>query len=138
MQWSPKTGKAGPNVTLEKLFNCTSTLACFFVVQRVTEFRKQKFKHFNLLIFYLGFRVSGKLPLPRKIAPPPLWLGLEFGSRLELVLGLRINQTIAPKENSPLLLVLGFGLGLVLGLGAIFLGGNCPRTLIFSNNNFNP
>ena len=25
-------------------------------------------------------------------------------------------------------LAIGFGLGLVLGLGAIFLGGNCPRT----------
>ena len=34
----------------------------------------------------------------RKIAPQ---LGLGFGSRLGLVLELGVNQTIAPKENSP-------------------------------------
>ena len=52
-------------------------------------------------------------------------LGLGFGSRLGLVLGFGGNQTVYPKENSPRL-VLGFGLQLVLGLGAIFLGCNCP------------
>ena len=36
-------------------------------------------------------------------------------------------RTIAPEENRPRL-GLGFGLGLVLGLVAIFLRGNCPRT----------
>ena len=41
--------------------------------------------------------VSGQLT-PRKIAP---WLGLGFGSRLGLVLGLGVNQTTAPEENSP-------------------------------------
>ena len=39
---------------------------------------------------------------PRKIAPR---LGLGFGSRLELVLGLRGNQTIGPEENCPLVRV---------------------------------
>ena len=44
--------------------------------------------------------------------------------------GVRI---IAPEENCPLpppppRLGLGFGLGLESGLGAILLGGNCPRT----------
>ena len=53
---------------------------------------------------------------PRKIAPR---LGLGFGSRLGLVLGLGGNQTIAPEENCPRL-GLGFGLGLVLGLEGNF------------------
>ena len=35
---------------------------------------------------------------PRKIAPR---LGLGLGSRLGLVLGLGVSQTIDPKENSP-------------------------------------
>ena len=42
--------------------------------------------------------VSGQLPPPGKIA---LRLGLGFGSRLRLVLGLGVNQAIAPDENSP-------------------------------------
>ena len=62
----------------------------------------------------------------RTIAPR---LELGFGSRLGLVLGFRDNQTTAIEENFPLL-GLGFGLRLVLGLGAIFLGGNCPRNVI--------
>ena len=37
-------------------------------------------------------------------------------------------RTIVPEENCHRL-GLGFGLGLELGLGAIFLGGNCPRTI---------
>ena len=64
--------------------------------------------------------VSGQLT-PEEDFP---WLGLGFGSRLELVLGLGVSQTIAPEENSPQLR-LGFGLGLVVGLD------NCPRTVIF-------
>ena len=40
----------------------------------------------------------------------------------DILFGIR---TIAPR------LGLGFGLGLVLGLEAIFLGGNCPRTIYF-------
>ena len=50
--------------------------------------------------------VSGQLP-PR--------LGLGFGLRLELLLGLGGNQTIAHEENCPRL-GLEFGLGLILGL----------------------
>ena len=53
---------------------------------------------------------------PRKIASR---LGLGFGSRSGLVLGLGGNQTIAPEENCPWL-GLGFGLGLVLGLEGNF------------------
>ena len=64
--------------------------------------------------------VSGQLT-PEEDFPR---LGVGFGSRLELVLGLGVSQTIAPEENSPQLR-LGFGLGLVVGLG------NCPRTVIF-------
>ena len=64
---------------------------------------------------------------PRKIARR---LGLGFRSRSGLVLGLGGNQTIASEENWPLL-ELGFDLGLVLGLGGIFLWGNCPRTWKF-------
>ena len=42
-----------------------------------------------------------------------------------------VIRTIAPEENCPWL-GLGFELGLrlVLGLVAIFLGGNCPRTIL--------
>ena len=64
--------------------------------------------------------VSGQLT-PEEDFPR---LGLGFGSRLELVLGLGVSQTIAPEENSPQLR-LGFGLGLVVGLD------NCPRTVVF-------
>ena len=64
--------------------------------------------------------VSGQLT-PEEDFPR---LGVGFGSRLELVLGLGASQTIAPEENSPQLR-LGFGLGLVVGLD------NCPRTVIF-------
>ena len=49
--------------------------------------------------------VSGQLP-PR--------LGLGFGLRLELLLGLGGNQTIAHEENCPRL-GLEFGVGLILG-----------------------
>ena len=49
---------------------------------------------------------------PRKIAPR---LGLGFGSRSRLVLGLGDNQAIAPEEDCPRL-GLGFGLGLVFGV----------------------
>ena len=47
-QWGSKTGKTGPNVTLEKHYNCKSTFICV-LVQKVTEFREQSFKHFNLI-----------------------------------------------------------------------------------------
>ena len=76
-----------------------------------------------------GFRVPGsKSPGPTftsciwTIFPEencPL-LGLRFGSRLRLVLGVGGNQAIAPEENCPLVKV--------FGLGAIILRGSCPRT----------
>ena len=77
----------------------------------------------NVNSINLFYRYPDNCP-PRKNAPR---LGLGFGSRLELVLGLGGNQTIASKENCPWL-GLGFGLGLVLGLGGNFPRGNCPRT----------
>ena len=67
---------------------------------------------------------------PDSCPPPPEeycpQLGLRFGPRWGLVLGLGGNQTIAPPENSPRL-GLGFGLGLVLGLR-----GNFPITFTFT------
>ena len=64
------------------------------------------------------FMVSGQLP-PEENFP---LLGLEFWSRLELVLGLGGNQTIAPKKSVPWL-GLGFWLGLVLALEGNFVRG---------------
>ena len=66
-----------------------------------------------------------KLRNSRKIAAR---LGLEFCSKLGLVLGLWGNQTIAPEEKCPLL-GLGFAIGLVLGLGSNFPQVNFPRTV---------
>ena len=57
----------------------------------------------------------------RTIAP----LGLGSGSRLGFALGLGGNQVIAPEENYPQVR-LGFGLGLVLGLGRQFSSGKLP------------
>ena len=75
---------------------------------------------------YVNFcRLFGQLP-PRKIDPR---LGLGFESRLGLVLGLGVNQTISTKENSPPVRI-RVGVRVNLGLrGTIFLGGNCPRTV---------
>ena len=66
--------------------------------------------------------VSGQLP-PWKIAP---WLGLGFGSRLGLVLGLGVNQTTALQENSPPVRVrtwvkVSFGVGWQFSSEAIVL-----------------
>ena len=57
LQWGPKTGKAGPNVTLEKLSNCKSTFICA-LAQKAAEFRKQNFKHINFISFNLIATVS--------------------------------------------------------------------------------
>ena len=38
-----------------------------------------------------------------------------------------VSGQLPPRKIAPWL-ELEFGLGLVLGWGAIFLGGNCPRT----------
>ena len=60
----------------------------------------------NLFVFKcrLSYKVSGQLPPPSpppsKIAPR---LGLGFGSRLGLVLGLRGNKITAPRKIGPLL-----------------------------------
>ena len=52
-----------------------------------------------------------------------------LGSRLGLVLGLGGNQTIAPLESCPPVRVRGW-VRVSFGVrGAIFLGGNCPRTV---------
>ena len=49
------------------------------------------------------------------------WLGLGFGSRLGLILGLGTTTQLLPSKIVPWL-GLGFGLGLVLGSA-----GNFPR-----------
>ena len=66
--------------------------------------------------------VYGQLP-PSKTAPR---LGLGFGSRSGLVLGLRNNQTIPPKENCPTVSVrvwlrVSFGVGGQFSSGVIVL-----------------
>ena len=76
-----------------------------------------------------GFQVSGSQS-PGPTFTSCIWtifpeenyplLGLRFGSRLRLVLGVGGNQAIAPEENCPLVKV--------FGLGAIILRGSCPRT----------
>ena len=55
-------------------------------------------------------------------------LGIGFGSKSGLVLGLGATRQLPPKKIVSRL-GLGLSLGLVLGLGAIFIGGNCPRIL---------
>ena len=55
-------------------------------------------------------------------------LGLEFGSRSGLVLGLGATRPLPLKKIVPRL-ELRFELRLVLGLG-----GNCPRTICFYND----
>ena len=57
---------------------------------------------------------------PRKIAPR---LGLRFGSKSGLVLGLGATRQLSPRKIAPPRLGLGFGLGLVLGLGGNFSWG---------------
>ena len=68
--------------------------------------------------------VSGQLP-PRKIAHR---LGLGFGSRSGLVLGLGDNQTIDPKENCPTVRVRVW-LRVSFGVGGNFPQGQLPQNL---------
>ena len=104
-------------MTLEKLYNCNFALACFSFAQSVREFRIQKFKYLNLVIFDLGFKVS------RENCPP-----VRIGVSVKVRVGFRVE---GQPDNCKL------GLILALGGEAIIVEGNCPRTLIFSNNNFN-
>ena len=68
-------------------------------------------------------RYPDNCPHAENYPPFRLW----FASRSGLVLGLGgATRQFAPKKIVPRL-VLGFGLGLVLRLGAIFFGGNCSR-----------
>ena len=64
---------------------------------------------------------------PPKENCPPVRVGLWFKVRNSFRVG--DNQTITPEENCPPV-GLGFGLGLVLGLAAVFLECSCPRTLL--------
>ena len=64
---------------------------------------------------------------PRKNAP---WLGLRFGSRLGLVLGLEDNQTIALEKNCPQVRVRVW-VKVSFGAGGNFPRGNCPRTIYY-------
>ena len=66
------------------------------------------------------------IALPRKIVAQ---LGLGFGSRSGIVLGLGTTRQLHLKKIVPRV-GLGFGLGLVLGLAAVFLECSCPRTLL--------
>ena len=72
---------------------------------------------------------------PRGKLPPTL-LGLGFGLRLGLVLGFGGGSCLVSEENYPLVRV-RFGLGFVLGLGAIFLGDNCSRTVFACITKYN-
>ena len=98
----------------------------------------KKIKNYMYSVFSSGLIVlepcvlSGQLPSllpppPRKIAPR---LGLEFWSRLGLVLGLGGNQTIALEKNWPLVRVrvwvwVSFGVERQFSLEAIVLEPFC-------------
>lgn len=72
---------------------------------------------------YLLAVVSGQLP-PEEIDPR---LGLGFGLRSGLVLGLGATRQLPPKKIASRLW-LEFGLGLVLELWSNFPRGSCSRT----------
>ena len=75
-------------------------------------------------------RVSGQLS-PEKNCPR---LGLVFESRLGLVLELGATRQLSPKKIAPPRSGLGFGLGLVLGLGRNFPGAIVLEPLLKQNN----
>ena len=68
--------------------------------------------------------VSGQLPPEENCSP--VRVGVWVKVRVNFTVG--GNQTIAPDENCPPVRVRGCVR--VLGMGAVFLGGNCPRTNI--------
>ena len=51
-QWAPKTGKADPNVTLEKLYNCKPTFI-YLLFPRAKGGRTQRTKNFKTFFFFL-------------------------------------------------------------------------------------
>ena len=74
--------------------------------------------------------ISGQLP-PRNIAPhppppAPVRVRDSVKDRVSFRIGAVLRQLL--RRTIPPWLEPEFGLGLVLGLGAIFLGGYCPRT----------
>ena len=112
-----------------KVFNIKVWFKCeipslFFLII-VIIYREKLFmeKKRFFCVDYVNFcRLSGQLP-PRKIDPR---LELGFESRLGLVLGLGVNQTISSKENSPPVRIrvgvrVNFGVGGQFSLGAIVL-----------------
>ena len=91
------------------------------------------FRNFTVVFHKVSFNIVRLLlkgiqtiALPRKIVPQ---LGLGFGSRSGIVLGLGTTRQLHLKKIVPRV-GLGFGLGLVLGLAAVFLECSCPRTLL--------
>ena len=67
--------------------------------------------------------MSGQLPAEEDC--PPVRLGVSIKVRISFRVEGQIDN--CPGAKLPPCLGLGFGLELVLGLEAIFLGGNCPR-----------
>ena len=59
---------------------------------------------------------------------PPVRVGVSVKVRVIFRVGGQLDN--CPGRRLPPWLELGFELGLVLGLGAILLGGNCSRTLM--------
>ena len=65
-QWAPKTGKADPNVTLEKLYNCKPTFI-YLLFPRAKGGRTQRTKNFkNFLFFFLCEHNGSKTLKTRK------------------------------------------------------------------------
>ena len=91
------------------------------------------------IINYRNSLVSGLLKMGiwtinsrRKLPPPPLLrLGLGFGSRLLLVLGLGATRQLPSMKIDPWS-GLEVRLWSVLGLGALFFGGNCFYVHLFT------
>ena len=98
------------------------------IYRRITPMPKCDFKKVEITLRY-GCSPVNLLHIFRTTFPKNTSRGLllELHITLKRKNGFLGIWTIAPEENCPRL-GLGLGLGIVLGLGAIFLGGNCPRT----------
>ena len=57
LKWGRKSGKAGPNLILENLFNCKSSFMCD-LTKKPTIFREQNLKHFNIISFHLKLHLQ--------------------------------------------------------------------------------